>query len=568
MTFLPRLLTHIQPKFLILVVCAYGLNQGMGEGLAFFADDYFFTDAPPKGLGLEPARYSEIDAFANIPWQVKSIFGLISDLYPIAGYRRRPYLGIAAFAGCIAWFALGIPSMAMTPALAGLFLFLGNYSIASPDVIIDARVAELSKALPSLATDFQTLCWSSFGIFKILSLLIAPRIYENYGSRPLYLLTTITSLCLVPGAILNWLDEKKMDPTSGTTTTMSTPQTSLLIRLSISLTVVSILTGLIAMWSPSHIIVSLVAGLVATPIVCILVYYYESRIDIRLAKASLYIFLSGVVQPGSPALFYWYRADDINCSLQRPCFSPTFIANLSIIGYVFFVVGNISFNAFLQSWSFRKIYIVTQIFLMGFTMLDLLWVNRVNISLGISDEFFVLGEEIISPVIARWNTLPLFVLAATLAPTGMEASCFATTMGLSNFGVTIGELIGAGLMSGLGIEQHAFDALPTLIWIRTFCKLIPICLVLILIPDGTPAKPPTTEDTTTTTTSINNNTEMTSSIPITSLNGSISSHDGSSRELEELIPLKSDTNIDTGTMIKNNSSNVGEKNKDEMNNNV
>jgi hypothetical protein len=61
-------------------------------------------------------------------------------------------------------------------------------------------------------------------------------------------------------------------------------------------------------------------------------------------------------------------------------------------------------------------------------MIDLVWVNRINLVFGISDEVFVLGDETIAPMIARWNTMPMLILASQLCPTNVEATFFAMTM--------------------------------------------------------------------------------------------------------------------------------------------
>ena len=43
-------------------------------------------------LGLTVAKITYISAFATIPWCIKPLYGLISDLFPLAGYRRKSYM--------------------------------------------------------------------------------------------------------------------------------------------------------------------------------------------------------------------------------------------------------------------------------------------------------------------------------------------------------------------------------------------------------------------------------------------------------------------------------------------
>jgi len=63
----------------------------------------------------------------------------MSDTLPILGYRRGPYIFIAGALGTVAWATLAM-TKAPTVGLSAILFLLANYSIASPDVIIDAAV--------------------------------------------------------------------------------------------------------------------------------------------------------------------------------------------------------------------------------------------------------------------------------------------------------------------------------------------------------------------------------------------------------------------------------------------
>lgn len=63
----------------------------------------------------------------------------MSDTLPILGFHRGPYIFIAGALGTLAWMTLALNGTPTVGVSAFLFL-LANYSIASPDVIIDAAV--------------------------------------------------------------------------------------------------------------------------------------------------------------------------------------------------------------------------------------------------------------------------------------------------------------------------------------------------------------------------------------------------------------------------------------------
>ena len=144
-----------------------------------------------------------------------------------------------------------------------------------------------------------------------------------------------------------------------------------------------------------------------------------------------------MVQVSTSVMFLWEKNTDENCSGaygSRPCFSPEFIGTIQTVGYVFFVLGTAAYNKYLSTWTYKKIWISTQVLLCCVNLLDLAWVLRWNISLGISDKVFAFGDEMILPLIKRLNTMPLFILAAKLCPEGVEAALFAVNMGLSSKG--------------------------------------------------------------------------------------------------------------------------------------
>lgn len=113
------LLKTIPP--VLLEICGYGLYRirdkpgtclvwfylsdvkGLGEGWYMFAGRWYLSSKPPKGLGLPADQMQSVSAFANIPWQVKSIYGILSDTFPINGYHRTPYIVIAGVFGLFSW---------------------------------------------------------------------------------------------------------------------------------------------------------------------------------------------------------------------------------------------------------------------------------------------------------------------------------------------------------------------------------------------------------------------------------------------------------------------------------
>lgn len=84
---------------------------------------------------LDSEPYAKSNPSPAYPTQ---LYGLMSDTVPILGFRRGPYIFIAGALGTMAWMTLALSPPSL--GLSALLFLLANYSIASPDVIIDAAV--------------------------------------------------------------------------------------------------------------------------------------------------------------------------------------------------------------------------------------------------------------------------------------------------------------------------------------------------------------------------------------------------------------------------------------------
>ena len=93
-------------------------------GPADFAFDFYVAD----DLGLTPARAAELAGLAHGPWELKPVFGMLSDAFPIRGYRRGPYIVIFCLLGSSAILYAGLmpPPSASSIGLLGVLLWLAN----------------------------------------------------------------------------------------------------------------------------------------------------------------------------------------------------------------------------------------------------------------------------------------------------------------------------------------------------------------------------------------------------------------------------------------------------------
>ena len=128
-------------------------------------------------LGLDFFQIGIVAAASAIPWSIKPLYGLLTDLFPIANLRRKPYLHIGAFLGAIGYFFIGISEEAEF-FLSGIFkkeilenflplnfstfliaIILANIGLGLLDVATDGLVVE--NTTPENAAQLQGITQTS-----------------------------------------------------------------------------------------------------------------------------------------------------------------------------------------------------------------------------------------------------------------------------------------------------------------------------------------------------------------------------------------------------------------------
>lgn len=105
---------------------------------------------------------------------------------------------------------------------------------------------------------------------------------------------------------------------------------------------------------------------------------------------------------------------------------------------------------------------------------QLLLVYHVNRSLGIPDELFTFGDDVILAVLGQVAFMPTLVLAARLCPPGVEGTLFALLMSIFNGGAIVGSEIGAYLTRAVGVTEMDFKNLGLLIAFCNLSSLLPL----------------------------------------------------------------------------------------------
>ncbi|KAJ8426406.1 hypothetical protein Cgig2_007654 [Carnegiea gigantea] len=173
-----KLCDELHWSFVIAVITVYGISQGLSIGLSRVSTQYYMKDEQK----VQPSEAQVFLGIVRIPWIVKPLWGFLTDLVPVFGYRRRPYFIVAGCLGVMAMLFLSlVQGLHVVPAM--LCLMAGSAGIAIADVTIDACITEKSGSHPSLAGDMQSLCGLSSSIGALVGYITSGFLIHLVGSK-------------------------------------------------------------------------------------------------------------------------------------------------------------------------------------------------------------------------------------------------------------------------------------------------------------------------------------------------------------------------------------------------
>ncbi|KAL1290982.1 hypothetical protein HN51_059534 [Arachis hypogaea] len=417
-------------SFVFGVIIVYGVSQGLGGGLSGVGTKYYMKDVQK----VQPSQAQVYAGITSIPWIVKPLWGLLTDVLPILGYRRRPYFIFAGFIGVISMVLLSLHEN-LHIMLAILALTASSTGVAIADVTIDACVAQNSITHPSLAADMQSLCAFSSSVGALLGFSIGGIFVHLIGPMGVFGLMTIPSGLLIllgfmldepymPNFAYKQVNQKFVDASKSMWTTLKKDD----------------------VWKP-----------------CL--YMYLSY------ALSLNIF---------EGLFYWYTDPKAG-----PSFSQETVGFIFSIGSVGALLGALLYQYALKDYAFRDLLFWTQLIYALSGMVDLVMVLRLNLKFGIPDYLFVMIVDSVAQMTTRLKWMPMLVLSAKLCPSGIEGTFFALLMSIDNFGVLSSSWGGGLLLHLFKITRTKFDNLWLAILLRNILRITPLCL-LFLVPKADP----------------------------------------------------------------------------------
>lgn len=453
-------------------------------------------------LGLSFVELGMLAALPTISWSIKPIYGFLTDLVPIGGYRRRPYLHIMPIITMLSW--LYIWQFADSFISYAIPIMIANVGLGFTDVIADGLVVQQSDK--KTAGRYQSICWGSLTIGAIVTTFLSGLLLgrEIVSIRGMFLITALIPLITFGLSFL--IKERRISDRSELKTHNA-------ISPSYIYTAILALIVTIALLSPYEGQNMAVASFSVIGVWFIwFTGYFKHLMDIKIIgkgifAAAIFIFLWRFTPSfGAPWSDYFLN----NVGIDQETYGY-----FGVVSYIGWLIGSILFAKYFDKFKLKKVLFWTIILasILGLSQLGLTKPELAN-AIGGSPIIKYTGAAIAAPVflIARggefWSHLmqydgiiflnffldfflgilymvsfiALLKFVALSTPRNLEGTNFAIFASIMNFGLVFGYTAGGVIyenieqgmlgMNGLQITVlmgaiTSLFALIVLPWIKT-----------------------------------------------------------------------------------------------------
>ena len=429
LAYLPVLLTYL----------CFGASMVTSIALLYFEKET---------LGLSPAEAAGIAFWLGLPWSMKMVVGVASDVRPILGSRRGAYLILGALCTLAGYAALATTVRTKSVYLAAALLVTIGYMVQ--DVVADALSVEIARNDEEIG-QIQTL-----GRIATLTGGIAVGLPSGWlaalvGPRGVFTcamaLPVIVALSVV--FIPRWRDAtaaaaRAADVLGGGRRRVAPPGNE---------------------HDAQEIVLVVSAALLS---------FLLTRMGVTRAVmvAALVIFIFRATPDVGQGYSYW--------AIDRLGFDERFLGLLAQVSSVLGLVGLLVFRQTIvrRPVSFTLFWVIVAGTILYLPNIGLFY--GLHEWLGISARSLALIDTTISAPLNQLAMVPMLVLIAKTAPPGGEATMFAIMASLMNLALSASQLFTQYLNEAFAVTQHDYSNLGRLMVSVGAIGLVPLLALPLL----------------------------------------------------------------------------------------
>jgi MFS family permease len=442
-------------------------------------------------LGLDFVQMGVLSALPTISWSIKPIYGFLTDLVPIRGLRRRPYLHIMPIVTILSW--LYIWKFADSFISFAIPIMIANIGMGFTDVICDGLVVQQSDQCN--AGRYQSVCWGSLTVGAIVSTFFSGLLLGRgiLGVRDMFLITAL--MPVITFVLSFFVKENRI-----------TDNSELKAHKAISLNyiymaVAAFILTIALLWPRERADTGLMSfGVIGIWFVWF-AFYFKHLLNLKVIgrgifAAAIFIFLWRFTPNfGVPWQDYFLNQVGID--------QETF-GYFGVISYIGWLIGSILYAKYFDRFNLKKVLFWTIIVstVLGMTQL---WLTRPELANYIGSNFIIkyVGAAVAAPVflIARgggfWSFLikfdgiiflnffldfflgiaymisflALLKFTALSTPKNLEGTNFAVMASIMNFGLVFGSISGGYIYENIKQGMLGMSGLQITVWLGAITSL-------------------------------------------------------------------------------------------------
>jgi len=477
-------------KMLVLLFVVQHLLKGFGNNLTSRVSPYLYRD-----YNVPAPRMQIYLGVTLLPWAMKPMLGLLSDVLPIFGYNKAPYMLITSALSALGYVVLwSYPELELPIVGAVACIFLTAVQVSTADLLSEAKYAEKIQTRPKSGPDLLTFVWFGVEMGGLVAVLLSGVLINHIGVRGVYLVCLIPSVSVLFPVATGCLEEPCLSAEEIADVRerffKQREACALCVIMCVGITLLTI-CGIAFHSAQVNCAMSLVVGMVV-------LFCFSIVLSPVIAKFNAFALLQTALSFSTSGAAFYFFTDDKDQYPKKgndpggPHFDKFFYNSvMGTVGAVFSLAGVYTYNRYMKSWTYRSLLVFTNVVAAVISLSDVVIFTRINRHLNIPDKVFVLCSSAVAEVIDSWRWMPQVVILSYLCPKGMEATMYALLAGCHNLGNTIANNSGALLLeilncrpSGRPNENEEFEYLWVASAISIVLPLLTVLLLFKLIPDA------------------------------------------------------------------------------------
>ena len=426
----------------------------------------------------------------EVPWSMKPLIAICSDMFPLFGYKKAPYIVLTTLFGIVglSLSTFLTTSVAMVKIVG---LFLANFSWMTCDILVEGMYSTRMAKHPDSGPDLIVFISVGQQLTNVVSSVLSGAVMERMdGVLGMSGAQWNLSACLIPcvailvPTICGFLGEDKISSAESKSNRFhlwNSQREILLLSLTVGFGSLLFACGGLLFEITENIAISLGIFLTLNFSCWLLLTPVVGRLVLFLAIASLTNLSMGGVS-------HYFYTDSKYSYPEGPHFEPWFYLTVcGLVGSAACVLALVIYSKF-RSAKYTNIYIVLILMNAVISLPNSVLYSRLNVEWGISDHVFVGSDTALQTAMAALLFAPGFLLLSRACPDKLESSMFAILASNTNLAASIAGPVSAYISTLFGItpdgspyETAKFSNMWIVNVLMAAVKLLPL-LFLFLIP--------------------------------------------------------------------------------------